>query len=623
MKLNFQQHFSMYHSEHSSNSDRKFAPLVSALPIFLFVGILLTGTVRNASSQVSEKTISVVERAMGDELARAKTELHMRGLIDPFFIAYVVADQTRLDIVASNGSLSRSEEAHRRQETVRLLVNNYQLNDENFEDNTGFFSFNSAPDNTLPLDDDYTGIRRVLWLSTDDLFKSANENFTKKQAALEHKQLSSELKDLPDFSKAPPIQIAEAPATLNYDRAALESMLKEVSGIFSQYPDIQTSSIALDISNSYEWIQNTEGTRVRKPVTLCEIKVEASTQAQSDGEPLQLSRLFVAKTPDKLPSKLELMAGVTALAKEIVALRQAPIFDKEYTGPVLFEDEAAADYLADNVLSRFTSHREDIFGNDVSAIFASGKRASLKEKLNTRILPTSVTLTDMSLTRAMNGVDLLGYYPFDDEGVAPPPNMTLVEKGILKTLYMTRTPTKEILEPNGHARSLAGGLPGLTGNVPAPGVIEYKDTKSIKQSAMHQELLSRAKEDGYDYGLIVRSIQESVPGADAGFSLQDMLANGKMIIPMLVYKVYRDGHEELVRGAEIGIPTIRDLREMISSKETVTRNMLISGGSGGLFSFSSGVPATLIGPQAILSPELEVQRKKSEAYPTLPVVARP
>jgi hypothetical protein len=78
-----------------------------------------------------------------------------------------------------------------------------------------------------------------------------------------------------------------------------------------------------------------------------------------------------------------------------------------------------------------------------------------------------------------------------------------------------------------------------------------------------------------------------------------------------------------VRGAEIGIPTIRDLREMIASKETVTRNMLISAGSGGLFSFSPSVPGTLIGPCDILSPELDVQQKKAEAYPSLPVVARP
>ncbi len=590
---------------------------------FVLSGLGIICSLSLAHAQVSDKTISTVERAMTDELARAKSELRLPGLIDPFFVSFTVADQQKLDISASNGALTRSNMRHDRKETVRLLLNNYQFNDENFSDNTGLFSYSSAPDNTLPLDDDYTGIRRVLWLSTDDLFKEANESFTKKKAALEHKQLSAELKDLPDFSKAPAIQVAEAPVTLHYDRAALETMVKELSAGFSAHPEIQTSSVSLSISNAYEWIENTEGTKSRKPITLCHIEIEASSQATSDGEPLVLTRSFVAGTPDKLPSASEFKSRIDELSGELIALQHAPLFDKEYTGPILFENEAAADYLSENVVSRLFAVREDIFGNDVSAIFASGKRSSLKEKLNTRILPTTVSLDDLSLTKSKNGIDYLGYYPFDDEGVAPPADLTLVDKGILKTLFMTRTPTKEILAPNGHARSLVNGLPGLTENDPAPGVVEYKDTKAIRLSAMKKGLLDRAKDDGYDFGLVVRALDNGAPPEDAGFSIQDLLANGKMIIPALIYKVYADGHEELVRGAEIGLPSIRDLREMIASKESVTRNMLISAGSGGLFSFSSKVPGTLIAPEDILAPELEVQKKKAEAYPSLPVVVRP
>jgi len=577
-----------------------------------------------ANGQVTDKTISVIEHAMSDELARAKSELRLKGLIDPFFIAYTVADQSKLEISASNGALTLSDDSRERRENVRLLVNNYQFNDENFNDNTGFFSFSSAPDNTLPLDDDYVGIRRVLWLSTDDLFKAANESFTKKKAAFEHKQLSDELRNLPDFSQAPAIQVAVPPVELTYDRTALETLTKDVSAVFAAHKEIQTSSVTLTITNSYEWILNTEGTRVRKPATLCEFRMLASTQAVEDGQPLMLTRSFVAKTPDKLTSRADLLAAAEQVASQLVALRTAPMFDKEYTGPVLFEGEAAQDFVSDNLISRIVAQREDVLGNDVSSIFASGRRSSLKEKLNTRILPTSVSVRDISLTPSTGKADLLGYYAFDDEGVAPPAaGLMMVDKGILKTLYMTRTPTKEIREPNGHARSMAGALPGMGEASPAGGVVEYKDAKGIRFVDMKKQLLERAKDDGYDFGLIVRGIQGSIPSEEAGFSLQSMLAGGKMIIPALLYKVYRDGHEELVRGAEIGPPSIRDLREMISSKETVTRDMLVSGGAGGLFAFSSKVPATFIGPQSILSPELEVQKKKGEAYPTLPVVARP
>ncbi len=597
-------------------------PDVKPITYYILLAIVSFATLR-ADAQVSDKTISTVQRAMEDELTRAKSDLHLPGLVNPFFIAYTIADQQKLDISASNGSLTKSDDRHDRKESVRLLLNNYQFNDENFSDNTGLFSFSSAPDNTLPLDDDYNGIRRTLWLSTDDLFKEANESFSKKKAAMEHKIIAPELKNLPDFAKAPAVEIAEPPAELKYDRAKLEETVKLLSADFSTRKEIESSSVSLTISNSYEWIVNTEGTRVRKPVTLCEITMQVSAQADSDSEPLTLSQEFVAPTPDRLPGITELRERVNELAGQIIALKHAPLFDKDYTGPVLFENGAAADFLSENVISRLYAERADIFGNDVSAIFSSGKRSSLKEKLNTRVLPITVSLDDISLTKGKNGIPYLGYYPFDDEGVVPPSDLKLVDKGILKTLYMTRTPTKEILEPNGHARSLAEGMPGLTENAPAPGVVEYIDSKPFPLSHMRKELLDRAKDDGYDYGLVVRAIDNGAPPQDAGFSIQDMLANGKMIIPALIYKVYADGREELLRGAEIGLPSIRDLREILSSKENVTHNMLISAGSGGLFSFSSKVPATLIGPEDILSPELEVQPKKPEAYPSLPVVARP
>ncbi len=589
---------------------------------FAFFAVCAGASVR-AFAQVSDSTIAVVNRAMADELARSKAELHMPGLIDPFFIAYSVCDQQKLDISASNGSLTKSEATHNREESARLLLHDYQFDDENFTDNTGFFNFNNSPDNTLPLTDDYTGIRRALWLSTDDLFKDANDTYSKKKAAFEHKQLAPELRDLPDFAHAPAIQVAVAPVTLEYNRAGLETMVKRLSALFTSHREIESSSVSLTLYDSYEWIQNTEGTNVRKPATLCKLHVEAAAQGVSDGQPLVVSRTFVAKLPGELPSEEELTPAFEALANQLVALRTAPRFDKEYTGPVLFEDEAASDYLSENLISRLFGVREDVLGNDVSAIFASGKRSSLKDRIDTRILPITALIRDISETPEMNGMDLLGYYPFDDEGVVPKSDMQMVEKGILKTVYMTRTPTKEVREPNGHCRTLADGMPGITESAPAPGVVEYNDSKSVPFSEMEKDLIKRAKEDGYDYGFVVRQIEVGSPPQDAGFSIQDMLANGKNIIPTLIYKVYADGHEELVRGAEIGLPSIRDLREMISSRERVTRNMLISAGSGGLFAYSPSVPATLIGPKDILAPALDVQMMEPEAYPTPPMVARP
>ncbi|MFI5265107.1 MAG: hypothetical protein ACHQM6_11370, partial [Candidatus Kapaibacterium sp.] len=95
--------------------------------------------------------------------------------------------------------------------------------------------------------------------------------------------------------------------------------------------------------------------------------------------------------------------------------------------------------------------------------------------------------------------------------------------------------------------------------------------------------------------------------------------------PALLYKVsVKDGSETPIRGVEISIPTARDLREIITSKELITKDMGLSSGAGGGF-FSSGakVPATLIASESVLVPELEAHKKKTSANPTKPVVDKP
>ena len=73
------------------------------------------------AQKISDGAITTIDRAMGDELNRSKNELRLNGLIDPFFISYTVNDNQRLDIVASFGALTRSNQTHSRQLNLRLL----------------------------------------------------------------------------------------------------------------------------------------------------------------------------------------------------------------------------------------------------------------------------------------------------------------------------------------------------------------------------------------------------------------------------------------------------------------------------------------------------------------------
>jgi len=579
----------------------------------------------HVTSRLTSKTIETIERAMSDELDRSRKDLKLQGLVDPFFIGYTVTDEIRLDIQASLGSILSSSETQVRMENVRLMVGDYQFNDENFSDNAIFGGGGTTPpDNSLPLEDDYIGIRRAFWLSTDALFKLANETYTKKKAAFEHKTIDPELKDIPDFAKAEPVVAAQEPINYQSKKTELEALLRTVSQVFSKYPDIQSSNVSLFVSNAYIFIQNTEGTKARKPSVLTELKVQAGTQAADDGEPLSIARSFVFAVPEDLPSAQELVTKVEELAQQLVALRYAPKFNaKEYAGPVLFEGEAARDFLGEQVISRLSAQREDILGGaDMTQLLGGGKRSSLKDKLNARVLPKTFYVKDNPIKGVKRSA--LSSYPFDDEGVAPK-SLTLVDAGMLKTLYMTRTPTKELREPNGHARSLARVIPAMSDMTAAPANVEITNTKGYTTKQLKSQLFEKAKENGYDFALIVRSTQAgSTSVLDLPFNFSDFVASTKFIQPVLCYRVsLKDGKEELVRNVQISMPALRDLKELETSNETATSDLLLPASSAAALSANARVPGTLTAPTMVLCSELEVEQRKVNANPTLPVVSRP
>ena len=591
---------------------------------FLLVLTILCVAFPLYAQRLSDHTITVIDKATADELERSKSQLKLNGLIDPFFISYTVSDNNRLDINASFGALTRSAYTHQRQLNLRLLINNYQLNDENFDaGGGGIFGGGNQIDMNLPLDDDYNTIRRAFWLATDDLFKEANETFTKKKAALDRKQLTDEDKNLPDFSMAPKVEVIEPPTDIPIDKTKLEKLIRETSAIFTQYKPIQNSNVSLSFNNTYEFIKNTEGTNIRKPMTTCELIVQASAQAVDDGEPLSLAFTISAISPDALPDRKQLFEKTEKLARDLVSLTIAPKFEGiEYTGPVLFEGDAGSEFLSEQIIAKLSAQREDVLGGG-SVFSLVSKGPTFQKKIGTRVLPVTMTVRDVPLIKPKSHFPYLGNYSVDEDGVVPG-DLTLVDNGILKTLYMSRTPTKEVKDPNGHSRPFSGGIG--TGSTPGPGVVEITDKKSMKAVDMKKELLKRAKEDGYDFAFIVRSMQKGTLLFSEGMSnIGDVLEGGKSLSPSLLYQVsVKDGSEKLIRGVEISFPTPRDLREIITSKEIVIKDMGLAAGSGGsFFSFGGKVPATLIAPEYVLVPELEARKKKTSANPTKPVVDKP
>src|SRR5207249_4825660 len=86
---------------------------------------------------------------------------------------------------------------------------------------------------------------------------------------------------------------------------------------------------------------------LRHQIWLATYAVQLSSSAQADdGMRLGRSPAFVVARMEELPSHDALMTDSKNMLDTIVALRQAPIVEEEYRGPVLFSADAADDIVA-------------------------------------------------------------------------------------------------------------------------------------------------------------------------------------------------------------------------------------------------------------------------------------
>ena len=166
-----------------------------------------------------------------------------------------------------------------------------------------------------------------------------------------------------------------------------------------------------------------------------------------------------------------------------------------------------------------------------------------------RVVPDWLDVTDDSTQTAWNGKPLAGQYDFDLEGVAPKP-VNVIEKGVLKSFLTTRQPAKNFPTSNGHAR-----LPGNYGaRSAAIGNMFVKARETSSLAALKQKLIETIKDRGKPYGMLVKKLD--YPFAGSGGELQSLAVasqqsggGGRPVSPpVLIYRVYPDGREELVRG---------------------------------------------------------------------------
>ena len=497
-------------------------------------------------------------RALRTEMDRSKTRLKLENSPAPYFIGYRVVDIDDWEADAALGGM-RSE-SHSR---IRFLMVQVRLGDYK-QDNSSAHGDGAVE--VVPLDSDEQAIRFQVWNATDKAYKQAVEALTAKQARL--KQLTVD-HPVDDFAHSEAVQSLQPVVELKVEREPWLTMLRDASAIYIRDPKVQFLEASLSFRAVNRYYVNSEGTVVRGGEELYRLLIGGNTQAE-DGMQLERSAEFTAKSMRDLPRAPQFQDRATQLLATLKQLREAPLADEDYHGPVLLSADSASTVFSSLIGENVLGLKPELGQNArVHGQFASSYK--------TRVLPEFLTMVDDPTLSELEGTALLGHYEVDDEGVKAQ-RIPLIEKGMLLNYLLGRQPIRDFPSSNGHGRA---SLP-LSWSAPALGNLVVRSSEAVAPEELRKKLIALCKDRGLEYGYYA----ETMGGPRA---------------PRLLYRVWaQDGHEELVRGALFGDLDQRSMRS----------NIVAAGNDLYVDNQIQPVPHSVAAP-SVLFDDLEVKRQTS------------
>jgi predicted Zn-dependent protease len=571
------------------------------------LALVVTGTPPQAGKD------DVVFQAMKDEMSRSMTRLHLDKYKGPYFISYTIHQSETSGVTASFGSIDRNDRNLTRNLYIDVREGDYALDSSDFSSG-GFRAMlggggrGAAADITV--DDNYDSIRHELWLNTDHAYKKAIEDLEGKKAFL----AENTVKDRPDsMSKEKPVVSIGSVAHLEADTTRDAEYTRKLSAIFRDYPRIQKSMVSLDQDADTTWFVNSEGFSNRTPRHECVLVAMATAQAD-DGMGISDLQMFSGLTEKDLPPPAVVEKSIRDMAQRITKLAAAKTMNEEYRGPILFEGPAAAEFIAQILQPQFRHSPAPLDKNNP---FAQLSKNPFEDKIGIKVLPTFITVIDDPLTKKFGTAVIPSAYDIDDEGVRAQ-KLTLVDKGILKTFCMSRAPTREIKQSNGH--SLGGS--GVSRN------LYIQSSAQATPQELKAKLLQLGKDNGLKEVYIARRLWNFGTAAlepqmlfSSMFGGMSAGAEERLLPPVLLYKVsVADGKEELVRGAQFSNLTMRVLRDITATGNDMAPYPMVSMSSIG-FSHAAPALSTVVTP-SILVQEVELL-KSSKQTELLPILKDP
>jgi len=557
---------------------------VNALLKRLLPFILICSTLSVAQAAGSDAVLASLQQELQRSFANLKKQP-----VPAYFLAYQLTDNHAIQVSASFGALTSTSDHRTRVLDVDLRVGDYAL--DNTHSGAAPYSMSSLAERMgrvpIPLDNTSDVLQRSLWEETDREYKIALERFQDVKTAT---QVKAEREDKSaDFSHEPPHHYTEPEAAFHFDQRAAEERARRYSARFAHHPDVFEGTVELDGELETRRFVNSEGSAIKISTPFYRITIHGSTRA-ADGMQLPLYLTYMAFTPEALPSDDAVMKAIDELSDKLEQLDKAPVAEP-YTGPAILSGRASAVFFHEIFGHRIEGYRQK---NEEDA-------QTFKKQVGQHVLPDFISVySDPTLTR-VGKEDLVGYYRFDDEGV-PATRVTVVDQGVLENFLMSRSPLAQFPNSNGHGRRQQGyEVAARQSN------LIVQASQKVSRAELKQKLIEMVKAANKPYGLYFEDVE-------GGFTITERdTPNAFSVLPTLVYRVYPDGREELVRGLDlIGTPLIAFSKIVAADDEVGVFNGMCGAESG-------WVPVSAVSPGILISQmEVQLKGKSQEREPVLP-----
>ncbi len=539
-----------------------------------------------SEAQAAQATPSPIVATMSQELDR---EMPILSKANPpaYFISYTVTSTERTEVMGSNGALLSSEASLTHWLETQVRVGSYDLdNTHKVGTSRGGESSFGTP---VPVDNNPEVLRRAIWSETDKNFRSASETLIKINTSKEVQSQSAD-EHAPDFSREKPHVFYGPEVSVHPDRKPWEEKVRLYTKAFRASPQILNSIVTFSADGENQYQVNTEGTRLQ--FGQIHYRLELFIQGKApDGMDINRYYNFDWNNPADAPDDKTVLAQGQVLRKELEALVAAPLVEP-YAGPALLTGRATAVFFHEVFGHRAEGFRQ----KDVT------EGQTFAKKVGEQIVPTFLSIYDDPTAKKLGNDMLLGYYPFDDEGV-PSERVTLVDKGILRNFEMSRQALTGFPHSNGHGRRQIGAQP-----VSRQGNLIIESSLKVTNDELHKKLVEEIKRQGKPFGLRIDDIAGGFTFTGRG---QPQAFHEE---PLVVFKVYPDGRpDELVRGVNIGGTPLISLNKILATGDTMEIFNGYCGAESGSVPVSAAAPAMLVS-------EMEVEKKETstDKPPILP-----